>query len=112
MGGYSPKIHDGQWLQVNKDQFGEIFKGGVVAGDCHYKWGVEGFKYIKFRVPFEEPKGKRKRGGADGEGLAQLTKDQNSYNKAIRRVRGRVESPFCENQMGGSILMTLSNKTV
>jgi hypothetical protein len=37
-GGYSPKIHDGNWLEIHKEWFEENLVGGVVVADNHFMW--------------------------------------------------------------------------
>ena len=42
-GGHTPKLHDSEFLSVNRDEFEEVFAGGVVAGDNHFAKGQKIF---------------------------------------------------------------------
>ena len=93
-GRYSPKVFDGNWLNINKQQLVELFRNRVFVADCHYEWGKENLKGIKFHVPFPRPRGKKKAGEKDGANLRVLTKEQQKYNADVKKARARVESPF------------------
>ena len=34
--GYSPKVHDGQFIELRKAEFRRLFHGGHFVGDEHY----------------------------------------------------------------------------
>ena len=49
-GGHTPKLHDSEFLSVNRDEFEEVFAGGMVAGDNHFAKGQKIFKDVRFHV--------------------------------------------------------------
>jgi hypothetical protein len=96
-GGYSPKIYDGTWLEINKDELENTIPGAVILADSHFSKGKKLFQNIKFLTNFVVPnKGrKRKRNEEnEGENLSVLTKAQEKFNAAHKQARARVESPF------------------
>ena len=69
-------------------------KGGVIAGDCAYSWGKKHLTNVTILVPYEKPKGKKRKRGNDDAGATELSKGQKLYNNALRKTRSRVEHPF------------------
>ena len=91
-GGYSSKIYDGHFLEIQRDWIEENLAGAKIIADQYFDCGRTYLKNVTFLVPIKKPS-KRKR-GEDLKDLKQLTKEQQTRNKAIRSVRARVESPF------------------
>ena len=90
-GGYSPKVYDGHWLEINREWIDDNMTGGVVVGDCHFAAGKTMFENVTFFTPHPKkwvPKNE------DGEGLVKLTKEQIKWNAALAHVRVRIEQPF------------------
>lgn len=90
-GGYSPKVYDGHWLEINKDWIEENLAGASVIGDCHFAMGKRMFNQVKFFVPHATP---AKAKVPDGEGLVKLTKEQEKWNARVAHIRSRIERPF------------------
>ncbi len=86
IGGYSPKIDDNSFLELQKDILSKAIKSGTVSGDCGFNYGKKIFKEIQFLTPFSKPVGRPKKGGGDKE-LRMLTKPQEKWNKEVRLVR-------------------------
>jgi len=86
-GGYSPKLYDGDFLQVQADWIRKYLKGAGVVADQHFRWGVENFKKdrVNFHVAPKKP-GKKS--------LKKLTKSQQKYRAQVLQIRHRVEHPF------------------
>lgn len=88
-GGYSPKVGDSEFLAIQKEDFEENFKDGVIIADCGFEKAAKSLKKVKFHIAYSKNKGKK-----DGTGIKKLTKKQSEFNKAQRAARARVESPF------------------
>jgi len=93
-GPYSPKTYDGDFLKMNSSELSTELKGTTVVADCHFEAArhKDPIPGVRFLSPYPS----KKRGGtkrvADENGdLDQL---QENYNKIVRNVRARVESPF------------------
>ena len=107
-GGYSPKLYDGDWVNIMKEPLSRELFGGHVVADTHYETANKTFKSIgeeesvKFYTPIAKPRGPKKKKGGKGSnnsaeesvGLRVLTKDQETHNKRIASIRGRVEGVF------------------
>jgi len=89
-GGYSPKLYDGHFLEVNREWVESSLDGAGVVGDTHFSWGKDNLTNVRFFVPFKKPK----KQGDDGQDLQRLTKKQEVHNGKIRRIRARVEKTF------------------
>lgn len=93
-GGYSPKVYDSHFLEIQKDWIEENMSGAGFIADSHFKSASKLFKNIEIFTAYEEPSnGKRKQ---SGENIQKLTKEQQAWNKAIHSTRARVENPFGE----------------
>ncbi len=93
--GYSPKQHDGQWMEEHRDWIlTNIPAGAVLAGDCHFTSGKTKFHHIKFHTPYPEPKAVTDNHGNKRQ--QSLTHDQQQYNKQVHKIRQRVEHPFSQ----------------
>jgi hypothetical protein len=96
-GGYSPKVHDGTWLELMKESLEESLSGAVVLADNHFSAGKKLFESVTFLTNYAEKKVSKKRkreSEEDGEGLTTLTKQQKQFNSAHRKARARIETPF------------------
>jgi len=90
-GGYSPKLHDSQWCEANKQTLVKDFKGGVIIADEHYRKFSKQIKSPKFVTP------ERETGSAQTNNPNNLSiniKEKMERNKKVRTVRARVEHPF------------------
>ena len=104
-GGYSPKVYDGDWVDVMKEELAATLKGGHIVADTHYETAnatlkkIGKQKHVVFYTPYAKPRG-RKPKTTDGvsqdqsRGLRVLTTEQKEWNKRIQHIRARVESPF------------------
>ena len=77
--GYSPKLHDGQYVLANRPVLEMSFKGGRVVGDEHYSV-ARIIPDPSFVTPTRESQ--------------HLTQHQRKDNVQIRTLRSRVETPF------------------
>ena len=93
-GGYSPKIFDGNFLELFRDELEEKFNGAGIVADTHFEWGKNNFEHVDFFVPFKNPSSRNQ--DPDGVNISKLTKEQMSYNTAIHKLRARVEDTFGE----------------
>jgi hypothetical protein len=96
-GGYSPKVYDGTWLEIMKQELDQTLAGGVVIADSHFAKGKTLFENVTFLTNIPKQKQSRKKKSDDsteGKDLEILTKEQEEFNEAHRRARARVESSF------------------
>ena len=100
--GYSPKIYDGHWLDMNRPLLEEKFKGATVIADTHFEKGESMFNNLSFKTPIREPRGKKRR--SDGVEVPQLNQGSESYNRSHKRLRSRVELPFARMEQIFSIV--------
>lgn len=96
-GAYSPKTHDGTFINSLGDEFGEIFRGAGIIADNHF--GICS-KFFKNKVNFFTNKslrnGKKLVKGVDSKEdfASNLTKADQKFNKEHQALRARVESVF------------------
>eukprot|EP01133_Synstelium_polycarpum_P020418 gene20418-24500_t len=93
-GPYSPKTYDGDFLKLRDDELSVVLRGCTVAADCHFEYGrtKDAIPGVTFLVPYpKKTKGKRE---VDGDHSAGLDDRHANYNRIVRSVRARVESPF------------------
>src|SRR5579883_2082400 len=81
-GGYSPKVHDGEFITVQQEFFEEKLNGAAILGDQHYSKG-KGFEGVTFYVPFKSPK-KISEDDQDVTGYEKLSKEKEHWNKMVR----------------------------
>lgn len=94
-GGYSPKIHDGQFVHTKKRYFEKRLANAVIIGDQHYSSGNKTIQRVKFQTPIRKPGAGRKKKDSDEQTpKKELTPTQKKYNAQQRHLRSRVESPF------------------
>ena len=94
-------MHDGNFVELFQDWFEKELRGVGVIGDQHFEWGKDNLKQAKFYTAHHEPRFARKttpqhNNNDDTEGLSVLAQEQLSYNKALYKLRARVELPFGE----------------
>lgn len=90
-GGYSPKLFDGHFLKLKKNELKKNFKDGVVLADSHFSMGRSLFKKIKFHTNIAATKKNKKRDRSESSGL--LCDKHRTYNQQHQAARSRVEGP-------------------
>ena len=96
-GGYSPKVHDGTFLDICKSEFLRLFDGSCIIGDNHFSRGKKIFKNrIKFHTNYAIRTKEKKRLGVDEDCdyVDNITKANQKYNSDHQDARARVENPF------------------
>jgi hypothetical protein len=93
-GGYSPKVRDSDFLELNQQWLEEHLAGASVIADSHFDWGVSNLEAVKFEVSIPKPRGRRKKGPGGIKIPKQLTQVEEKYNKHHHTVRARVENAF------------------
>jgi hypothetical protein len=91
-GGYSPKIHDGQSFKINRHWVQANLGGATIIGDQHFSGLDKAFTDIHFHTPIRKPPKPKKK--SKMKAVRVLTLEQVNYNKAVRKIRSRVERPF------------------
>jgi hypothetical protein len=88
-GGYSPKIHNSQFLKVQQDTIETNFTRATIISNGHFSWG-NALDGVKFIIPTTQ-----RAGDPDTmEGTQQLTEQEKQDNKLIHSTRACVEGPF------------------
>jgi len=90
-GGYSPKVYDSHWCEVNSRELETTFKGATIIADQHYESYSKTAKKLTVITPTVERKKPMTNRSYDN---VPLTKKQIERNKKIRKLRARVENPF------------------
>jgi hypothetical protein len=104
-GGYSPKVYDGEWVDIMKEELVHHFSGAHIIADTHYEMANRIFKkigkekQIVFYTPIAKPRGRKPKTmttptNDQSRGLRVLTTQQQEWNKRVSHVRARIESPF------------------
>jgi hypothetical protein len=108
-GGYTPKLYDGHFVEVKKEEFDEAFEGSAMVGDCHFKYGAKFVEDVTFYTPnnnTEEEKEEQMSDEAkhtdpfefssdEEEETSKIkTKKDKEWDSAIKTLRARVESVF------------------
>ena len=94
-GGYSPKKYDGHWIRDHAEWFQENVPQDTIIGDNHFEWGMKNKDlFPKTLVNLKE--GKDMDSDGDGADEVELTKEQSSDNKKVKKIRARIESIFGE----------------
>lgn len=93
-GGYSPKVYDGDFLELNEKWLEKHLQGATVAADTHFEWGSKHLRKVRFKTPIPRPRGRRKKGTGGINIPKTLTKKQEQYDKHLHSVRSRVENSF------------------
>jgi len=90
-GGYSPKVYDGHFLKLMKEDLLSKFIGGVVLADNAFEYGKKLLgKDIKFYTNITT-RSKKETGDDSISDL--LYNKHKSYNKQHQSARARVEAP-------------------
>ena len=90
-GPYSPKVDDNTFMDLMRDSIESSTTGAVIIGDCGYEQVVRKFQKIKIITTIAKKRGRKPK---NGEGITKLTKQQKAFNKRLKALRARVESPF------------------
>jgi len=96
-GGYTPKLHDGEFLELHKDEILSYFDGSCFIGDNHFSKGKRIFKNrIKFHTNYAERSSKKNAPGVDldEDYVEKITQANKKFNKQHQEARARVESPY------------------
>jgi hypothetical protein len=93
-GYYSPKIDDQSWGRIFIDWIELKLQDVNIVGDGHYTWLMRNCESAHVYAPTPEPKKARGQDPSEEFGFGKLTKQQKEDNKALRSVRGGMESPF------------------
>jgi len=83
-GGYTPKLHDGEFLKLQQDWIKEHLAGATIIGDNHFSWGN-----TLNNVKFVTPKACARGDATTMEGVQQLTKEDKKNNKLIHATCAR-----------------------
>lgn len=99
-GGYSPKVFDGTFLDIQKGWLEERLHGSGVIADQHFESGKK-LSGVTFYTAFHEPRFTRKNNTTtpeddDAVNITTLTQEQTTFNAALYKLRARVELPFGE----------------
>jgi hypothetical protein len=91
-GGYSPKLYDGHWLELNREWVEQNLRGAAVLADCHFEWGRKNFNGVTYHTPYQR---RVSPGDADsGADVTVLTREQEAYSEQVRSARARIENTF------------------
>jgi hypothetical protein len=93
-GGYSPKIYDGDWLEMNARWLEKKLAGANVIADTHFEWGTKNLTKVNFVTPIPKPRGRRKRDLGGRPIPKTLTKKEATFTQHVHSVRSRVENVF------------------
>lgn len=89
-GGYSPKLHDGHFIELIKRELNTDLKGAEIIADQHFAYGQQFLPDVTLWTPPKEPSSSTR--GRRGEGLGELTKEQRKYKQDHQALRARVEN--------------------
>jgi hypothetical protein len=104
-GGYNPKVYDGEWVDIMKEELVHHFFGAYIIADTHYEMANWIFKKIRkekqivfytsiAKLREKKPKTMTTPTNDQFRGLKVLTTQQQEWNKRVSHVRARKESPF------------------
>ena len=93
-GGYSPKVYDGDFLELNKKWLEKKLEGATVVADTHFEWGSKHLEHVDFKTPIPQPRGRRKLTSDRVKIPKKLTHEQEKYNTHVYSAQSRVENPF------------------
>lgn len=89
-GGYSPKLFDGHFLEVERDWLEDNLVGATVMADNHFEWGKKNLKQVTFHTKILAPPKKTK----NNKDIGKLSKREQKYNQEVGRLRAPVEEIF------------------
>jgi len=90
-GGYSPKLFDGNFIELLHNDIDKEFAGAHFIGDSHFEYGNQFLTNVKIWT------NANKNDPEDSEGAAPISKTKKSdaiYLRQHRRLRARVENGF------------------
>ena len=90
-GGYSPKIHDSNWCEANRQTLERDFKGGVIIADQHFEKISNMMKAPRFITPQKVSEPPQTDNPDD---MRPEVREKLERNKKVRQVRARVELAF------------------
>ena len=91
-GGYSPKVHDSQFMALLVDWCEEHLEHVTLVGDQHFEPLKHRWPTITFYTPYKTPP--ESKDSFTLSGISMLIKAQEVHNARVRRLRSRVERPF------------------
>ena len=102
LGGHSPKIHDGAFLEMCQAEIKQNFRGARFIGDNHFQKGKTlfdpredaGHDNIKFYTNFAKKRKRQVGEPDDAAALDELAQEHVHFNLQHQGVRSRVETPF------------------
>lgn len=89
--GYSPKTYDSTWIRSHRSYLDRHFSAGVAVGDTHFFKGSSYLHHMQIIAPFSAA-GRRRKGAQKRPRM--LPPKKQAYNKRVRELRSRVETPF------------------
>jgi hypothetical protein len=90
-GGYSPKVYDGHFVELEKDWFDNTFNDVGIVADSHFHSVKRQLRHAKIFAPKPE---QTAYDSNTKQGFSKLTAEQQKQNAAIRTLRARVEQVF------------------
>lgn len=95
-GGYTPKLHDGSYLSMHRENIIRMFGGATAIGDNHFSRGRQLFgREITFHCNYAIKKATDPPPLDDQEyAKAETVAAKQSYNTEHSDMRARVESPY------------------
>lgn len=111
-GGYTPKLYDGHFVELNKRELDQKFKGANILGDDHFTYGVSKLKEATLLTArsgrkedpemIEEMQGDESLSSPPPDPyefepnipITKPTKDKESWDHAIKSMRARIEGLF------------------
>ncbi len=91
-GGYTPKLFDGHFLKLEKEDLEEKFKNAVIGADQHFEYGAKNFRNIEFIIPVKAPSKNKSKKNETTENI--LCKKDTTHNQRLAAPRACVESLF------------------
>ena len=87
-GGYSPKVYDSTYMQIMRKELQRCLRGARMVADN--PTAGDNWDDTKFFASYKNPASKKR--GREGEGVAQLSKKKQRYNKSLKALRARVRN--------------------
>lgn len=91
-GGYSPKVYDGQFLEIFQPIWEEEFAQSKIIADEHFRKAGKQFKKVTWVVPFKNTS--RNDPEDEGRRVSVLTQAEQKWNSEVSKIRSRIEAPF------------------
>lgn len=101
-GGYSPKVFNGTFLDIQRHWIERKLKGSRVITDQHFEHGKK-LSNVTFYTVFYEPRFTHKNNTTtpdddDAVDITIFTQEQSTFNAALYKLHARVELPFGETK--------------